>query len=79
MNAWTSLRSRALGRLTKQATILGAEALIGVQAARRYEPFGEEGWAEGVVHFTGTAVKVNSWQKRRNPPVLTLVQGRSWD
>jgi uncharacterized protein YbjQ (UPF0145 family) len=65
-----ALRKRALGRLVKQATQLGCQAVIGIEPRRVIEP-GEEGAVEAVFEFKGTAVRLDGWEKRKDP-VLTL-------
>jgi uncharacterized protein YbjQ (UPF0145 family) len=70
---WTGLRQRALGRLARQATTLGANAVIGVVAERVVETHEvpEDTGAVGQMRFSGTAVRVRSWRKER-APALTL-------
>jgi uncharacterized protein YbjQ (UPF0145 family) len=73
VRAWTALRQRALARLTRQARILGANAVVGIAAERtedRLESPDEAG-AGGQYAFSGTAVRVRSFG-RNAEPVLTL-------
>ena len=72
---WATLRRRALMRLTEQADILAAHAIVGIRATRRSESSGGES-VEAVVEFSGTAVRVDAWGKRRGTAVLTLVSTR---
>jgi uncharacterized protein YbjQ (UPF0145 family) len=58
--------------LTEQAEILAAHAVVGILATRRSESSDEES-VEAVVEFSGSAVQVDGWGKRRGAPVLTLV------
>src|SRR4051794_31777981 len=73
VTAWTGLRQRALGRLTKQASTLGANAVIGVAVERvaGAHEVPEDAGMVGQMLFSGTAVHVRSW-KRDRPPALTL-------
>jgi uncharacterized protein YbjQ (UPF0145 family) len=75
LKSWTALRKRALHRLVKQAELLGADAVIGVQAAREVEATAEE-ISQAQVRFVGTAVRIDAWQRRTTPPVLTLASGQ---
>lgn len=73
VQSWAGLRRRALGRLSQQAALLGANAVVGIRAERRVErpdrtldEVGELGrW-----QFLGTAVRVGGL--RTDTPVLTL-------
>ncbi len=73
LKGWTALRQRALGRLTRQARILGANAVVGVVAERTMKELSspEEAGAGGQFVFSGTAVRVRGWADDA-PPVLTL-------
>ena len=73
LTAWTALRQRALARLTQQARILGAGAVVGILAEREIVKHDslEESAAGGEYRFSGTAVRVRSWP-RTAAPVLTL-------
>jgi uncharacterized protein YbjQ (UPF0145 family) len=68
---WNALRRRALARLTDQAERLGCQAVIGIQAHRDTKPAEGEG-ADAVIRFTGTAVRIDQWRRRKAPPVLVL-------
>jgi uncharacterized protein YbjQ (UPF0145 family) len=69
LTTWTGLRQRALARLTQQARIVGAAAVVGIVAERELEEVDELPAAQ--VRFSGTAVRVRGWA-RRTEPVLTL-------
>jgi uncharacterized protein YbjQ (UPF0145 family) len=74
VRSWAELRERALGRLVKQATILGADAVIGVRPKRELAD-GEE-YPIARLTFSGTAVSVEGWKGRRGKPVVTLVSAQ---
>jgi uncharacterized protein YbjQ (UPF0145 family) len=66
-----AIRGRALGRLVKQAELLGANAVVGIEARRRMKDV-EEGPSVEFV-FNGTAVRTDSPDRPRDaPPLLTL-------
>jgi uncharacterized protein YbjQ (UPF0145 family) len=71
VRCWTEVRRRALDRLTQQAELLSADAVVAVTARRgETENLGET-FIEFV--FTGTAVRISG--RRRSPdakPVLTM-------
>ena len=69
--SWTELRRRALARLRQQATMLGANAVVGVSAERELESFDAEGIQTGHMRFFGTAARVRAWS-RDTQPVVTL-------
>lgn len=71
--SWSTLRTRALARLSAQAATLGANAVVGVVADRRLEEAeaADEGMSAGHMSFTGTAVRIRS-RKPNAKPVLTL-------
>ncbi len=52
--AWTEARSRALQRMAQEASLVGANAVVGVHLRR-----GEHDWAEGAIEYVvqGTAVR----------------------
>jgi uncharacterized protein YbjQ (UPF0145 family) len=72
VRGWDTLRRLALGRLIKQAAQLGCQAVVGIEPRRDLDPRGEGGWADAVLQFTGTAVRVDGWEVRKTGPVLTL-------
>ena len=78
VTSWTAMRTRGLARLTAQAEMLGANAVVGVVAEREFES-GEEKIAEeiatGQVRFTGTAVRVRGL-RRVASPMLTLASAQ---
>jgi uncharacterized protein YbjQ (UPF0145 family) len=57
MHAWDQARRRALDRLTEEARLVGADAVLGVRLRR-----GEHDWARGAVDYlvTGTAVRLSA-------------------
>jgi len=67
MHAWDQARRRAFDRLTEEASLLGADAVVGVHLRR-----GEHDWARGAVDYvvSGTAIK---WGTASGPqwPVLS--------
>lgn len=65
VRSWETVRKRALGRLTLQAEMLDASAVIGVRGHR-------EG---GSLRFTGTAVRIDGWGGRCSKPPLTSADG----
>lgn len=74
--SWTLLRQHALGRLTKQATLLQAHAVIGIEAARSADRDLQDGFGEAYVRFTGTAVRIDGWKRASERPVLTLASAQ---
>ena len=72
VRSWNALRQRALARLAEQATLLGADAVIGVVAERELDAGSEGDLAHGQMRFSGTAVRVDAWRHATRPPVLTL-------
>jgi uncharacterized protein YbjQ (UPF0145 family) len=80
--AWTGIRSRALARLTEQASTLGADAVVGITAERRLQDVLTGGESDreieagvqeavGQWRFVGTAVRVRALAREKTP-VLTL-------
>lgn len=68
VHVWSTVRRRALGRLSAQAKLLDADAVVEIKA-RRDESRSE---SLGMV-FTGTAVRVERWRRSADDePVLTL-------
>ncbi|MGA2014116.1 MAG: heavy metal-binding domain-containing protein [Solirubrobacteraceae bacterium] len=67
--AWNQARRRALDRLTEEARIVGADAVLGVRLER-----GEHDWASGSVDYliSGTAVRFPGTEPP-NWPLLTDV------
>jgi uncharacterized protein YbjQ (UPF0145 family) len=74
VTSWTALRRRALARLTKQATTLGANAVVGITAVRELEASDTE-LPTGQMRFAGTAVRLRS-RPRDAAPVLTLASAQ---
>jgi uncharacterized protein YbjQ (UPF0145 family) len=66
VEAWDAVRRRGLERLSAQAELLQANAVVEISARR------EETHGMGMV-FTGTAVRVADWRRPKDAqPVLTL-------
>ena len=72
IQSWDTVRRRALGRLARQAELLGANAVVGLRARRDTpQAVGEEYFVEYV--FTGTAVHVDGLRRPKDsPPLVTL-------
>lgn len=68
LKSWTALRKRALARLLRQATLLGADAVIGVEADRELDAAAEGSIGRAQMRFVGTAVRVEAWRRRTSPP-----------
>lgn len=77
LTTWTGLRTRALGRLTQQATMLGADAVVGVGAERLVQAGSGNGGGllNGQLRFAGTAVRLPA-PLRTATPVLTLASAQ---
>lgn len=67
-DAWNEVRELALGRLAKEASGVGADAVIGVDIRTGTHDFAEGGVEEIVV---GTAVRHTREHRRSAEPVLT--------
>src|SRR4051812_22515818 len=66
VEAWDAVRRRSLERLSEQAKLLHANAVVDISARR------EETHGMGMV-FTGTAVRLADWRRPKDAqPVLTL-------
>lgn len=71
VRSWNHARQRALGRLSSQARVLGADAVLGVHADFRVRAADPE---TAEVVMTGTAVRDRHVESaRREDPVLGLV------
>src|SRR3954451_12759958 len=71
IQSWDTVRERALGRLTRQAQLVNANAVIGLVPQRKTE--GAEGARYLEYVFTGTAVRVEELTRARDAaPLLTL-------
>jgi uncharacterized protein YbjQ (UPF0145 family) len=69
--SWNMIRQRALDRLSQQAELLGADAVVAVTARRDETETVGEPKIEYV--FTGTAVRVRGWRRARDArPTLTM-------
>jgi uncharacterized protein YbjQ (UPF0145 family) len=67
-HAWNDVRSRALGRLAQEATLVGGDAVVGVELrAGRYD------FAENAIEYAlvGTAVRHEHRRESAEGPVLT--------
>ena len=70
VRSWSEARQRALARLTEQARLLEADAVLGLRPA--YE-VGEREPRTAEVVFTGTAVRISGSKGKRADPVVGLV------
>jgi len=72
--AWNDARRRAFGRLTQEARLLGADAVVGVQLTT-----GQHDWAAGAIEYVvvGTAVRVDGAAPAAEP-VLTDLSGQEY-
>lgn len=75
IRSWSEARQRALARLSEQARLLGADAVIGVQPT--YE-VGEREPRTAEAVFTGTAVRVSGAGSGSDNPVLGLVSAQEF-
>jgi uncharacterized protein YbjQ (UPF0145 family) len=73
--AWDQARRRAFARMTQEATLLGADAVIGVKVSR-----GEHDWARGCVDYvvTGTAIRLPGAEPGRTPGLSDLSVQEYW-
>ncbi|MHB8491074.1 MAG: heavy metal-binding domain-containing protein [Solirubrobacteraceae bacterium] len=57
-DAWNEARDRALNRLAREAQVLGADAVVGVQIVAQARDFGDAGMSSGAIEYSvvGTAV-----------------------
>jgi uncharacterized protein YbjQ (UPF0145 family) len=57
--AWNEGRTRALGRLAREAGLVGADAVVGVDLRAEARTFGDSSMSSGVIEYTviGTAVR----------------------
>lgn len=72
--AWNAARLRAFARLEQEATLVGADAVVGVQLT-----VGRHDWAAGAIEYVavGTAVRTNA-AERADHPVLTDLPGQDY-
>ena len=72
--AWNDARLRALGRLEQEATLVGADAVVGMRLRR-----GGYDWAAGVVEFVaiGTAVRSERYAIE-DAPVISHLSGQDF-
>jgi uncharacterized protein YbjQ (UPF0145 family) len=74
-HAWDEARRRAFDRMTEEATLLGADAVIGVKLSR-----GEHDWARGCVDYvvTGTAIRLPGSDGTRRAGLSDLSAQEYW-
>ncbi|HUJ56141.1 MAG TPA: heavy metal-binding domain-containing protein [Gaiellaceae bacterium] len=72
--AWNEARRLALGRLTEEARLAGADAVVGVRLER-----GEYDWSQGLLEFvaSGTAVRSERFDLGQTP-VLSNLSGQEF-
>lgn len=75
VRSWSEARRRALARLSEQARLLAADAVIGLQPT--YE-IGEREPRTAEVVFIGTAVRLSGAGAHRADPVLSLVSAQEF-
>jgi uncharacterized protein YbjQ (UPF0145 family) len=70
--AWNTARRRAFARLEQEATLVGADAVVGVHLTK-----GAHDWAAGAIEYiaVGTAVRIDGVE-RGGRPVLTDLSGQ---
>ena len=72
--AWNTARLRAFARLEQEATLVGADAVVGVRLT-----VGSHDWAAGAIEYVavGTAVRLDG-AERAERPVLTELSGQDY-
>ena len=72
--AWNSARLRAFARLEQEATLVGADAVVGVRLT-----VGRHDWAAGAIEYVavGTAVRIDGAEHAERP-VLTDLSGQDF-
>jgi uncharacterized protein YbjQ (UPF0145 family) len=67
-HAWDQARRRAFDRLTEEATLVDADAVVGVNLRR-----GEHDWARGTVDYvvSGTGIRIGPPERAKRWPVLS--------
>ncbi|HZQ89292.1 MAG TPA: heavy metal-binding domain-containing protein [Gaiellaceae bacterium] len=72
--AWNTARLRAFARLEQEATLVGADAVVGVRLT-----VGSHDWAAGAIEYVavGTAVRLDA-AERAERPVLTDLSGQDY-
>jgi uncharacterized protein YbjQ (UPF0145 family) len=70
--AWNTARARAFARLEQEASLVGADAVVGVHLTK-----GQHDWAAGAIEYiaVGTAVRIDG-AERGARPVLTDLSGQ---
>jgi uncharacterized protein YbjQ (UPF0145 family) len=73
--AWNTARLRAFARLEQEATLVGADAVVGVRVTK-----GEHDWAAGAIEYVavGTAVRAEGAQPRERPALSDLSGQDTW-
>jgi len=74
-SAWDRARTRAFDRLSEQASVVGADAVVGVRLRR-----GEHDWARGSVDYvvSGTAIRSGATGRRERPVLSDLSVQEYW-
>ena len=72
--AWNTARLRAFARLEQEATLVGADAVVGVRLT-----VGRHDWAAGAIEYVavGTAVRIDG-AERAERPALTDLSGQDY-
>ena len=72
--AWNTARLRAFARLEQEATLVGADAVVGVRLT-----VGSHDWAAGAIEYVavGTAVRIDG-AERAERPALTDLSGQDY-
>jgi len=72
--AWNTARLRAFARLEQEATLVGADAVVGVRLT-----VGSHDWAAGAIEYVavGTAVRLDA-AERAERPALTDLSGQDY-
>lgn len=74
--AWNNARQRAFARLEQEATLVGADAVLGVRLT-----VGQHEWAAGAIEYVavGTAVRIEGSERAgAQRPVLTDLSGQDF-
>jgi uncharacterized protein YbjQ (UPF0145 family) len=72
-DAWNEARRLALARLSEEARLAGADAVVGVHLRRRHHD-----WAAGLIEFVvvGTAVRSERFRLESDEPALSNLSGQ---
>ncbi|MDE3070563.1 MAG: heavy metal-binding domain-containing protein [Acidobacteriota bacterium] len=73
-DAWNEARDRALHRLAREAEVLGADAVVGVQISTAGRDYGEAAAGSGLIEYAviGTAVARDAGDRRAGPVLTEL-------